>query len=89
MFFDKVKLKALKQHLEKLHNKAWYDVLIVENFSAFELYANFVLTVFPGEVVMTSDRNSKIPATHAAGIEWQRGFLSRNSKSLTFQPVKD
>ncbi|MCX7343431.1 MAG: hypothetical protein NT128_04740 [Proteobacteria bacterium] len=90
MFFDKVKLKGLKNHLEKLHNRPWHEALntadiFEQNFSAFEIYANFVLTFFPEKTMITCDKNSKIPAEHAEGVEWQRGFLSRDSKSLTFQ----
>ncbi len=94
MFFDKVKLKDLKNHLEKLHNKPWYETLNTadiseQNFSAFEIYATFVLTFFPEKTMITCDRNSKIPIEHAEGVEWQRGFLSRSSKSLTFQQSND
>ncbi len=94
MFFDKTKLKALKNRIEKLSNTAWTDCLnnkniSEQNFSAFEMYANFILTFFPKEAMITSDRNSKIPNEYAAGIEWQRGFLSRNYKSLTFQQTTD
>lgn len=85
MFFDKTKLNALKNHLKKLHNRPWYDILNTENFSAFEIYANFVLTTFQKEIMITCDRNVKIPTVHSEGIEWQRGFLSRTYKSLTFQ----
>ena len=53
------------------------------------MYANFVLTFFPKEEIIISDRNSKIPNEYAAGIEWQRGFLSRDSKSLTFKQETD
>ena len=94
MFFDKVKLKALKNYLEKLHNSSWHEALNTsdiseQNFSAFEIYANFVLTFFPEKMMITCDKNSKIPVKHAEGVEWQRGFLSRNSKSLTFQHTTD
>lgn len=84
MFFDKMKLKALKNHLEKLHNKPWLEIINIENFYAFEAYASFVLTIFPEETVITCDRNVHIPASNANGVEWQRGFLSRTYKSLTF-----
>lgn len=94
MFFDKVKLKDLKNYIEKLHNRTWHEALSTtdiseQNFSAFEIYAIFVLTFFPENVMITCDRNSKIPIEHANGIGWQRGFLSRVSKSLTFQQSTD
>lgn len=89
MFFDKVKLKAMKARLEELHGKAWQDVLNNPEipgpyFSEYEMYANFVLTFFPDEVTIVNGRNSWMPADKISGIEWQRGFLSNRYKSLSF-----
>lgn len=89
ILFDKAKLKAMKDRLEQLHNKPWQDVLNDPNisekaFSEYEMYANFVLTFFPNEAMIVHGKNSWMPADKAAGIEWQRGFLSRRYKSLSF-----
>ncbi len=89
MFFDKAKLKALKKHFEALHKQSWQDVLnnqniTPQNFSEYEMYADFVLTFFPNEVMVVYGRNAAMPATHAHGIEWQRGFLSKRYASLSF-----
>ena len=89
MFFDKSKLKAMKDRLEKLNGKPWQDVLntpeiISETFSEYEMYANFVLAFFPKEVVIAHGKNSQMPADRISGIQWQRGFLSRHYKSLSF-----
>lgn len=89
MFFDKSKLKAMKTRLEKLHGKPWQDALnnpdvLGPSFSGYEMYANFVLTFFPDEATIANGRNSWMPADRISGIEWQRGFLSKRYKSLSF-----
>ncbi len=89
MFFDKSKLKAMKNRLEKLHDKPWQDVLNTPEissqvFSEYEMYANFVLTFFPNEATIVHGKNSQMPADRISGIEWQRGFLSKEYKSLSF-----
>lgn len=90
MFFDKLKLKTMKDRLESIHKKPWYDVLndpeiTNEDFSEYEMYANFVLAFFPEEAAIVHGRNSQMPADRISGIQWQRGFLSRTYKSLSFQ----
>lgn len=89
MLFDKSKLKVMKDRLEKLHGLPWYDVLNTseiasEAFSGYEMYANFVLAFFPNETVIVHGKNSQMPADRISGIEWQRGFLSKGYKSLSF-----
>ena len=89
MFFDKAKLKAMKDRLEKLNDKPWQDVLNTSElssqvFSEYEMYANFVLTFFPNEATIVHGKNSQMPADRISGIEWQRGFLSKRYKSLSF-----
>lgn len=90
MFFDKSKLKAMKDRLESMHKKPWQDILnnpeiTSEDFSEYEIYANFVLAFFPEEAAIVHGRNSQMPADRISGIQWQRGFLSRKYKSLSFQ----
>ena len=48
------------------------------------MYANFVLTFFPDEATIVNGMNSWMPADKISGIEWQRGFLSKKYKSLSF-----
>ena len=89
MFFDKSKLRAMKDRLEELHGKPWQDVLNNPDipgptFSEYEMYANFVLTFFPNEATIVHGRNSWMPADRIDGITWQRGFLSKRYKSLSF-----
>ncbi len=89
MFFEKSKLKAMKDRLEKLHGLPWQDVLNTseiasEAFSGYEMYANFILAFFPNEAVIVHGKNSQMPADRISGIEWQRGFLSKGYKSLSF-----
>lgn len=89
MFFEKSKLKAMKDRLEKLHGEPWHDVLNAseiasEAFSGYEMYANFILAFFPNEAVIVHGKNSQMPADRISGIEWQRGFLSKGYKSLSF-----
>jgi len=89
MFFDKEKLKAMKKRLEEIHGKPWQDVLNNpdikgSSFSEYEMYANFVLTFFPDEATIVNGMNSWMPADKISGIEWQRGFLSKKYKSLSF-----
>lgn len=90
MFFDKSKLKAMKDRLESIHKKPWQDVLnnpemTHEDFSEYEMYANFVLAFFPDEAAIVHGRNAQMPADRSSGVQWQRGFLSRTYKSVSFQ----
>jgi hypothetical protein len=79
----------MKDRLEKLNDKPWQDVLNTPElssqvFSEYEMYANFVLTFFPNEATIVHGKNSQMPADRISGIEWQRGFLSKGYKSLSF-----
>lgn len=90
MLFDKKLLKAMKDRLEKLHGKPWQDALNehesvhMKNFSECEVYANYVLTYHPDKAMIVHGKNLIISSEKASGIEWQRGFLSRSYKTVSF-----
>lgn len=90
MLFDKKLLKAMKDRLEKLHGKLWQDALnehesvYMKNFSEYEMYANYVLTYHSDKAMVVHGKNLIIPAEKASGITWQRGFLSRSYKTVSF-----
>lgn len=88
MLMSKTKLKALKQHLQKLHGKSWQDALDTLNisegsFSEYELYGNFVAQRFPDEVDLVLGSNALFPRNGLANIEYAREYLSCKYKSLT------
>ncbi len=88
MLFCKTKLKALKEHLQKLHGKSWQDALdaldIPENsFSEYELYGNFVAQRFANEVELVLGSNSLFPRNGLANLISASEYLSCKYKSLT------
>jgi hypothetical protein len=90
MLFDKELLKSMKDRLEKLHGKSWQDALnehddtYMKNFSEYEMYANYILTYHSDKASVVHGKNAWMPADKALGIGWQRGFLSRRYKTVSF-----
>ena len=88
MLLSKTKLKALKQHLEKLHGKPWQDALdsldIPEgSFSEYELYGNFVAQRFEKEVEFVLGSIIIFPRNGLSNVDKARDFLCNKYKSLT------
>lgn len=88
MLFCKTKLKALKEYLQKFHNKPWQDALdaldIPEgSFSEYELYANFVAQCFKDDVELVWGRNALFPRDGITNIANVREYLCSKYKSLT------
>ena len=88
MLICKTKLKALKQHLQKLHGLSWQDALdslnIPENsFSEYELYGNFVAQRFGHEIELVLGSNTLFPRNGIANVDCAREYLSCKYKSMT------
>lgn len=88
MLICKTKLKALKQHLQKLHGLPWQDALdtlnIPENsFSEYELYGNFVAQCFEGEIELVLGSNTLFPRDGVENVGYVAEYLSCKYKSMT------
>lgn len=89
MLMSKSKLKALKQHLQDLHDKSWQDALdsldipAADSFSEYELYGNFVAQRFPEEIELVLGSNTIFPRNGLANIGYAKDYLSCKYKSLT------
>ena len=88
MHIEKSKLKALKEKLEKIHQKPWQDALneldVPEGgFSEYELYANFVLSEYPSEAMILHGRNIEIPRDKLDGFDAIVPALAYKAKSVS------
>lgn len=86
MLFDKQILKNIKNHIEKLHNQSWQNALQIcsQNLCANEIYANYMLAYHANKTAVVYEKNAQLPLDKLVGVEWQRGFLGRHYKSVSF-----
>jgi len=86
MVMNKAKMQQLKSALQALHNKKWFDALNelhAEDFSEYELYANFFLHKYPNQIRIVAARNVWIPRERIGAFEGLRAALSKDYKSLS------
>lgn len=91
MLFEKIKLAALKERIEKNTGMQWDKAILALNknehasyFSEFETYANFVLSEFPGEFECSYWFNKALPRKDRDIAADLTLFRTEKVKSLSY-----
>lgn len=91
MLMNRERVSELKAHIEKTHNRAWYEAIIanidlreMSAFSEYETYGNWMLSRYPDQVIRHYWANLSLPREELGPYAELKSKYSSLCRSISF-----